>query len=118
MGRKLSGSELIQLERVRHRTTEGWSDMHDDGHENGELLDAAQCYIHEAQRKEIHPQPPVNWPWESSAWNPCADQDGRIRPADAIKMLTKAGALVAAEIDRLHRIPKVNGKAKGAARGK
>ena len=37
--------------------------------------------------------PPTLWPWALSQWKPTPD--------DRIRELTKAGALIAAEIDRL-----------------
>ena len=38
--------------------------------------------------------PPIDWPWEDNAWKPSGDP---------VWNLVKAGALIAAEIDRLAR---------------
>jgi len=45
---------------------------------------------------------PIYWPWCDSWWKPAKiSQSGS--KADRIKELVKAGALIAAEIDRLNR---------------
>lgn len=88
----MSGIELITAERQRQITEEGWTAEHDDEHRHAELLEAAHCYSHAARTGVLHP--PNGWPWEPSWWKPTDDP---------IRNLTKAGALIAAEIDRLQR---------------
>lgn len=91
-----SGSEQIRAERERQISGEGWGPEHDDGHRLGELLDAGLSYIHAAINVN-HPsnqKPPPEWPWEDGWWKP---------DADPVRNLVKAGALIAAEIDRLNR---------------
>lgn len=91
-----SGAELIAEERLRQTLVEGYTPKHDDQYMNGELLDAAFCYgdpyadLHTGV--EITPS---EWPWEEGTWKPSSDK---------IRNLTKAGALIAAEIDRLIRL--------------
>ncbi len=90
-----SGVELITAERQRQIEEEGWTPDHDDQHINGELALAAACYA----------IPPMSirgsglvlrlWPWKRKWWKPTPD--------DRIRELKKAGALIAAEIDRLQR---------------
>lgn len=103
------GVDLIAAERERQwRGTltfggEGYGDHHDDQHVKGELLAAALCYGAVAMTK-INPnslhaaapvkEPPADWPWPD-AWKPTW--------SDPIRNLVKAGALIAAEIDRLNR---------------
>lgn len=88
------GATLIAAERQRQVTSEGWTPEHDDQHESGELAQAARCYL---DAPEVwSPHLPVGWPWEPGAWKPT--------PADRVCELIKAGALVAAEIDRLQRL--------------
>lgn len=95
-----SGVELIARERARQISVEGWTPEHDDSHDKGELLEASyayakaaiKCIKHEYYR--IINDPPPEWPWESEWWKPSPD---------AIRNLEKAGALLAAEIDRLKR---------------
>lgn len=86
-----SGVNQIAGERGRQITCEGWTPAHDDAHKRGELVSAAACYLaHGSAFDGIHP----DWPWEESWW----------KPSDIpIRNLVKAGALIAAEIDRLQR---------------
>ena len=79
----MSGIELIAYERLRQMEAEGYSTKHDDAHVDGALLSAAVCYVG------------VEWPWAEADWKPTDD---------AVRNLVKAGALIAAEIDRLQRI--------------
>jgi len=92
-----SGIELIKDERVRQINEEGFDASHDDEHTAGEIAMAAACYaapkpiFHETYRGGFMEA----WPWGRS-WDKRAKHD-------RIKQLTIAGALIAAEIDRLQR---------------
>lgn len=92
----MTGIELIAIERDRQVTAEGWTPMHDDNHGMGELALAAKTYILLAQdiicgrARAVYP----GWPWEYSWWKPSPDP---------VRNLVKAGALIAAEIDRIQR---------------
>ena len=86
------GINLIASERRRQVHVEGWTGEHDDRHTRGELVDAATCYLARARREE------ANWPFEVAAWRPEGIEEPTVRD------LTKAGALIAAEIDRLLRL--------------
>lgn len=97
----LSGAGRIKTERERQIWDEGWTPEHDDQHVNGELAIAGACY---ARHAVTHPYmadipayrnalPPDDWPWDAKWWKPKQPQ------AD----LVRAGALMAAEIDRLER---------------
>lgn len=88
-----SGIDLIIDERQRQIDVEGWSLSHDDEHDDGELTAAAICYIKAAGPPEGRWSKP-RWPWQREAWKPSADP---------VPNLVKAGALIAAEIDRLQR---------------
>jgi hypothetical protein len=91
-----SGIELIAAERKRQVEKEGWTAHHDYQHFHGELAIAASCYaIPEEERryKKMPNNVPKKWPWEWEWWKPT--------PKDRVKELIKAGALIAAEIDRL-----------------
>lgn len=83
-----TGIELIAAERKRQVEAEGWTLEHDDNHKTGELSDAAACY---ALGKRT-----AAWPWSIDWWKPTPD--------DRVRELVKAGALIAAEIDRLQRL--------------
>jgi len=102
------GLDRIRAERARQMNEEGWTAEHDDGHTEGELASAALCYIvayrdaaydyvvNKTYDPELHPAQKVcedYWPWDDGAW----------RPTGGLRDLEKAGALIAAEIDRLLR---------------
>lgn len=87
------GAKMIADERLRQRYEEGWTDEHDDSHDGGELIGAAVVY---ALCAEMPPGPPSDlWPWECSDFKPSEEP---------ITNLVKAGALLAAEIDRKLRL--------------
>ena len=96
-----TGAELIAEERQRQIEKEGWTPEHDAEHNNNELAVAAASYAmpQAARTYMIVPDGqylPIFWPFDARWWKPCPD--------DRIKELTKAGALIAAEIDRLLKI--------------
>ncbi len=86
-----TGIELITEERTRQIEIEKFDANHDKNNAVGELANAASCY---AMDPRIRPDelPPCHWPW-LDFWKPT--------PNNRIKELAKAGALIAAEIDRL-----------------
>lgn len=88
------GTEAITKERNRQRGL--WTDDHDDAH-RGELLEAALNYIMYTLNRFEYGRPvtpsPVGWPWEQEFF----------KTSNPIRDLEKAGALIAAEIDRLTR---------------
>ncbi len=90
-----TGIELIAAERKRQIEVEGWTPEHDDKvSAPGSLPMAAAAYA----LGESHKGQFIIWPWDMSWWKPGKDIEGRIRDH------TKAGALLAAEIDRLQRM--------------
>ena len=109
-----TGIELIAEERLRQVEEEGWSSAHDDQHMDNSIAKAAACYAMPVDEREKYQsytfsEPrrwyPRWWPksWDIDYWKP---SDNRI------KELTKAGALIAAEIDRLQRKSEVTGEGK------
>lgn len=92
----VDGLSLIAAERQRQVSVEGWSAAHDDQHDSGELIGAAIAYAVQARSlyRPITAVPP-EWPWDFEWWKPSPDR---------IRNLVKAGALIAAEIDRLQRL--------------
>lgn len=99
-----TGTELIAAERQRQIEVERHIPEHDDLWSNFELADAASSYAMfasqlDGKRDRIRECPPPPWPFMKGWWKPSPDNsiDGRIRE------LVKAGALIAAEIDRLNR---------------
>jgi len=95
-----TGAELIAEERQRQISQEGWTPEHDDGHREDELAKAAMCYAMPNRYRDLKPLSrnyhETFWPWEQEFWKPS--------PNDRVRELTKAGALIAAEIDRLQRL--------------
>ena len=85
---KHTGVELIQAERSRQLDKEGWGYDHDNEHTNHELARAAVAYTL-ASFMKYHGVSRY-WPWDRIWW----------KPASPIRMLVKAGALIAAEIER------------------
>ena len=103
-----TGAELIALERTRQIEQEGWTPEHDDMLQNGgDLTLAAVSYSLDVCARlciaRDFPQPAtlyrkqsrIDWPWDWEWWKPT--------PANDVRQLVKAGALIAAEIDRLQR---------------
>jgi len=91
-----SAIELIAAERERQVTAEGYSPAHDDEYEMDQLANAASCYaLPRGSRYPVSGGVPVRWPWEAHRWKPT--------PEDRERELVKAGALIAAELDRRQR---------------
>lgn len=98
------GVELIFLERERQIIKEGYTAAHDDLHTECELAVFAACYALDVAAKTGEAELPVQakyahaagvlLPFDRRWWKP---------ELDPVKQLTKAGALIAAEIDRLQR---------------
>ena len=107
-----SGAAMIAAERERQVTAEGYAAEHDNQHRLGEIAMAAAVYaapedifvlrrerVGDVEYKFRHP-----WPWRL-----CDNKRGQRREGDTqhssrIRDLVKAGALIAAEIDRLRRL--------------
>jgi hypothetical protein len=91
--RKSRGVDLIAYERERQRASEGWTLQRDrEVHAGGQLAQAAEAYL-TARDHGASSSPPVGlWPWHPDWWKPSDDP---------VRNLVKAGALIAAEIDRL-----------------
>ena len=89
------GAGLIAAERRRHKEL-GWTAEHDDQHRQGQLGDAAACYAANPDRVGRADIVESLWPWSPDAWKPTPD--------DRIHELARAGALLAAEIDRQQRL--------------
>jgi hypothetical protein len=108
-----TGIELIADERNRQVSVEGWTPEHDDEHNGNQIAMAAACYASPVPlnarievpcgcREAFCPHSAFGkhmwvdaWPWERGA-----DKRGK---HDRLKQLAIAGALIAAEIDRLQR---------------
>lgn len=101
------GVLAIAAERRRQIKVEGWTLEHDDEWTAGCLTRAAICYSQRAawqlRMEELSGKPepagtdlpPTNWPWDREWW----------KPKDATRNLVRAGALIAAELDKIARLP-------------
>ena len=109
-----TGIELIAAERDRQIDEEGWTPEHDAQHTDGALAFAAVTYAvaptrlymkRESQRQVIFTDVfPSQWTDKSAVQTEeRTHQYGRTEKivTDPIGLLAKAGALIAAEIDRL-----------------
>lgn len=85
-----TGIKLIAEERATHEG-KGWTAAHDDKHDMEELVFEAVCLIGNSAHD--------TWGLVQKTFN----EGGRVR------QLVVAGALIAAEIDRLNRIHAVKG---------
>ena len=102
------GVALIAAERTRQVTTEGYSADHDDEHGDGELARAGACYATPREYRDYRPRGHVSqpvvprlWPFDAQSWKGLdALPHG---PGGRLRELAKAGALIAAEMDRLIR---------------
>lgn len=97
----MNGAQLITAERRRHVRVEGWTSKHDDRHRFKEMAKAAGSYLASHTHPDQHAllnarkqEKCWDWPWVSKWWKPSIDP---------VRNLVKAGALIAAEIDRLQR---------------
>jgi len=106
------GVSQIAAERDRQRVVEGYSlDSDLMTYQAEELARAACCYampIRDPRRSDALSwcTAPEGWPFSRKAWKPAQvvlDSQGSvvIAPADRVRELVKAGALIAAQIDVL-----------------
>lgn len=108
----MTGADLIAEERVRQIKEEGFDNSHDNDWTDAEMVRAAVLYALPENYIDFELRThkgvvnvnlvDVFWPshWDQSWWKP-SDGDG---PDDRIRDLVKAGALIAAEIDRIQRM--------------
>ena len=87
----LTGAGLIVQERLRQVKEKGFDTSHDDLHRRGELAMAALCYL---IADSDYSKARNWWPW----WG-----DAPFVPKGRVRDLVRAGALIAAEIDRVQR---------------
>lgn len=105
------GIAMIEDERTRQQAVEGYDDVHDDGHTHGEFVAAASAYLmYCAEMPTDIPDLPeemkpmlelmkgaapmaaqMAWPFEKESFKPSDD---------ILRNLVRAGAFIAAEIDR------------------
>jgi hypothetical protein len=96
---KITGAQLIVAERERQIVIEQWTAEHDDDHTDGSLAQAAASYaLGGSTITNIDASRVIDiWP---ASWGA---EDKRIADKSRVRQLVVAGALIAAEIDRLLR---------------
>ncbi len=103
-----TGIERIAEERQRQIEKERWDVHHDSGHTKGELARAAAAYALPAKYREMKLNGNCTlFPWSVSWWKPAPNIDSKGNYDNAeerIRELEKAGALIAAEIDRIQHL--------------
>lgn len=119
-----TGIQLIMNERERQIEVEGFDSAHDDEHTGGELALAAALYatpvlLYEKIDYARGPAFSNSFPWDEWDKRPHfsgSDTENRgnmvgdpeyYTKEQRLDLLVKAGALIAAEIDRLQRIKEV-----------
>ncbi len=109
-----TGIEIIDDERKRQIEEEGHTALKDDSQEYGSIANAAAVYAMTPDKRDEFTEGgysviDVIWPWNDESYKP---SEGNIyitnNPSNEeiggrIHELAKAGALIAAEIDRLQR---------------
>lgn len=86
-----TGAYMIAVERERQIKDEGYNDEHDQAHAPMTLAKAAVSYILCNDEKKRRIAKTTYWPWNDESY----------KPLDMKRNLIRAGALVAAAIDRL-----------------
>lgn len=110
----MTGAERITQERERQISGEGWTAEHDDDHFSGELALMAALYatpklLFERVDRANCIEFVDPWPFED-LWDKRPANGNVVLPNRSLSVnkridqLVKAGALIAAEIDRLERV--------------
>lgn len=107
-GVSLGGAEQIGTERLRQVQEEGYAPEHDDVHTSDELIFGAIAYLDVATGASRNVAA-TNWAWDRESFKPTTDP---------IRNRVKAGAMIAADIDRLLRLKLRDGVALESEGGK
>lgn len=103
-----SGAALIAAERRRQVEKEGWTAEHDDRHRRGEMaVQAARLAVHRTDAWVEHLEDGHRHGERFPFWR------GPEEYPDTVRRLVVAGALIAAEIDRLQRLAALRGEEVG-----
>ena len=97
-----NGAELIAQERRRQVLLKRYDPAHDDAHADGSLLIAGlliACDVAGHSLANVDP-PDLNGPWPDALLLHVREKHA----GNEIRQLVFAGAMIAAEIDRLNRI--------------
>lgn len=105
-----TGIELIAEERKRQIEVEGYTQQHDSEHTASEIIAAAQAYLESAKLHLLSESFDPSSSWhktnEPFYWNNVKDlwpwDEKSFKPTTAVRDFVKAGALIAAIVDRLN----------------
>lgn len=103
-----TGSELIKEERERQIEKENRISVDDDIYLNQELLHASKAYIESSTIFQRNQNPYSQLRMVGILIWPRSWDVNFFKPKDPISDLVRAGALIAAEIDRLQRLNEHN----------
>lgn len=93
-GHHSNGSQLISLERRRQVVEEGYDARHDKGETVNNLIQAAMAYCEVCfTGNTVLDSLKFGWPWRTTCF----------KPKDYKRNLVRAGALIAAAIDKLEK---------------
>lgn len=86
-------------ERARQKSEEGYTDQHDDAHDNGSLISKAIAYLVDVRLREqgaagFTEAPPDYWPGKPEEWKP---------KREIWRQKVQAGAILIADLDRQER---------------
>ena len=88
----MTGIDLIAQERERQMSSEGYDSRNDDAYRDGQLEKAAIAYLVNTVPCGVGDGRSF-WPWKKEFW----------KPRDKKANLVRAGALIAAALDRVIR---------------
>lgn len=91
---KQGGAGLIAIERARQKSVEGYDQLHDSLHPTDEFCRAAIAYA-------VHDVAVIPFDGAHKGWWPEKWDADMFKPKDRQRNLVRAGALIAAAIDRL-----------------
>jgi hypothetical protein len=94
----MTGTELIEMER-EHQIERGFDTKNDAVYTSNELIDAAEAHMSHGVQDDDYCL--ATWPWDYQFF----------KPTSRLENLVKAGALIAAEIDRLQHANPTDGAA-------
>jgi hypothetical protein len=98
--KRKSGVRMIEDERIRQIRVKGYTAEHDDAHEDGSIRAAALAILYRMEKW----QPSLAMQHWTDQWPMLLAYHVEKKHKAHVRRLAIAGALIAAEIDRLNRL--------------